>query len=453
MATDNTNDSDGSFISELWEFIMVNPPGIDARVLLMQCYHRLGWHDDAKHMAEDILLFDPGNTDATRHLYEGTSGPDTVTRCSPSTVSSSNPSSTRPRDPHPVPRNGREQAILADEFSQRYEIVRAEARQLLLEARFVQAFHQQGTNRHSENDQQIENSRIEDLKLITEGGIWNVVATARPRSALTIARAVAAEQREDRVLDMIVDDLDGMIRWIRKTENELSRDGDEIREAVQRRVRVMTAALPPNLRHWPSIAFMHVEHEQLQKTYLNDETMYGDKIADIPRANFWVSEDGYAWDMSELASCLAATNGVMRNPLSRQIFSPGDVKSILQHPLGKPLAALQVEQSNLRQGVRPAALRKLEELASVMMDDMSQDQAPSRNQLDEFLAYMATLPETEQRAIDTLRVPAVDSHTGQPFDGAIGEFLRDAKANRTCLHKTADFIRQAVQHLRRSSST
>ena len=37
---------------------------------------------------------------------------------------------------------------------------------------------------------------------------------------------------------------------------------------------------------------MHAEHELLQRTYVNRETMYGDDVSDILRENFFVSEDG-----------------------------------------------------------------------------------------------------------------------------------------------------------------
>lgn len=64
------------------------------------------------------------------------------------------------------------------------------------------------------------------------------------------------------------------------------------------------------------------------------------------------------------------------------------------------------------------------------------------------MAYMATLPMAEQTALDKLRVPATDSHTGQKFDTSIGESVRDAQGNRICFHKTGDLLRQAVVHLR-----
>jgi hypothetical protein len=80
---------------------------------------------------------------------------------------------------------------------------------------------------------------------------------------------------------------------------------------------------------------------------------------------------------------------------------------------------------------------------------MSIDQLSSRKAIDDFLAYKAILPCEEQRSLDELRVPARDSHTGQAFDCTIGEAVRDAQANKICLHKTGDLIRQAAKYLRR----
>jgi hypothetical protein len=60
------------------------------------------------------------------------------------------------------------------------------------------------------------------------------------------------------------------------------------------------------------------------------------------------------------------------------------------------------------------------------------------------------VPELEQKAIDQLKCPARDSHTGQKYDFSIGEAVRDAKGNRVCFHKTGDFIKQAATYLRQN---
>jgi hypothetical protein len=60
------------------------------------------------------------------------------------------------------------------------------------------------------------------------------------------------------------------------------------------------------------------------------------------------------------------------------------------------------------------------------------------------------VPEAEQKALNGLKCPAKDSHTGQAYDFSIGEAVLDAKGNRVCFHKTGDFIKQAAQHLRQN---
>ncbi|KAM0794146.1 hypothetical protein BDR22DRAFT_815672 [Usnea florida] len=194
---------------------------------------------------------------------------------------------------------------------------------------------------------------------------------------------------------------------------------------------------------------MHAEHEILCKKYTNDETMYGDAVVDIPRERFWASEDGYAWDMDELAQAITSGGGVMRNPLSKELFTPTDVRAIMRHPEGKRLQALRVNQSQLKKGVRPTTVEKMAKLAKVLDEDTTEDQLPSRRSVEEFLSYVATLPGDEQKAIDELKVPAKDSHTGISFDIAIGDAVRDAQGNRVCFHKTGDLLRQAAGYLRK----
>lgn len=195
--------------------------------------------------------------------------------------------------------------------------------------------------------------------------------------------------------------------------------------------------------------------------------MYGDEVKDIPRTNFYVTEDNYAWDMEELVAAIKANKGVLRNPLSKQMFTQKDVKGITMHTLGKPLAALAVQQREMAKGVRPDTIERMEKLANILLEDQSTDALPSRVAVDEFLAYIATctfvllplisritanaatVPENEQKAIEDLKCPAKDSHTGLPYDFSIGEAVRDAKGNQVCFHKTGDFIKQAAAHLRR----
>ncbi|KAK4697507.1 hypothetical protein P7C71_g578, partial [Lecanoromycetidae sp. Uapishka_2] len=245
-------------------------------------------------------------------------------------------------------------------------------------------------------------------------------------------------------------------RWLKKTDGEVfgkskrAASIDSIRETLMKRVRGLQSLLPKELQPLADEAMMHLEHELLQREYVNgDSTMYGDAVSDIPRTNFWTSEDGYAWGMDELAQAITSNGGVMRNPLSKQIFTVADIQAIVQHPLGKQLAALQVEQSKLKLGVRAKTIDELERLAKVLLVDMSEDQMPSRTAVEHFVAYLATLPDAEQKAVDGLKVPANDSHTGMEFDTVIGDAVRDAQANKVCFHKTGDLLSQAAKHLRK----
>ena len=70
--------------------------------------------------------------------------------------------------------------------------------------------------------------------------------------------------------------------------------------------------------------------------------------------------------------------------------------------------------------------------------------------LNKSSANSEAVPDLEQKAIDGLKCPAKDSHTGQSYDFSIGESVRDAKGNRVCFHKTGDFIKQAAAHLRQN---
>jgi hypothetical protein len=224
-------------------------------------------------------------------------------------------------------------------------------------------------------------------------------------------------------------------------------NNEYMRGILTRRISVLSAALSDDMHLHLHSAFMHIEHEELGRSYVNSETMIeGTPVADIPRNHFWASQDGYAWDMEELAQALSSNSGVMRNPLSRNLFSVEDVSAIVQHPFGRRLRALQLEQRELSKGLRAATIQKMQELSSTLLSDQDANQLESRRALDAFLVYVAILPKKEQEAIDQLRVPAVDSHTGQPFDCTIGESVRDAQANKICLHKTGDFIGQAARH-------
>lgn len=274
----------------------------------------------------------------------------------------------------------------------------------------------------------------------------------KSKSTRDVAEGIEGASRKStsKATDEAVDDLANLVARERPSKNRKLSDQDEekIRKALLKRTAALKAYLLSDLGSTVDAAFMHIEHEILKRKYLNTETMYGDELSEIPRATFFVSEDGYAWDMEELAQAITSNGGIMRNPLSKEMFNPADVRFIVHHPLGKGLAAMQLDQSRLRRGVREKTIKMLERLSDILLHEEDGDFVESRGAVEEFMAYLATLPDAEQKAIDRLRVPAVDSHTGIPFDLSIGEAVKDALAGTLCFHKTGDLILQATWHLR-----
>ncbi|KAI4155057.1 MAG: hypothetical protein LQ340_001252 [Diploschistes diacapsis] len=206
---------------------------------------------------------------------------------------------------------------------------------------------------------------------------------------------------------------------------------EKLRSALVARTEALARALRPNQSYLAKQALMHITHEQLNPNYTNTETMVSmDPISTIPRERFFVSEDNYAWDMAELVPALKANSAsALRNPLSRAPFTEADIEAIVHHPLGKGLAAMRVHQAEMLRGVRKETVNRLGRLARVMLED-EDSMEMSRVAMDDFAAYMATLPREEREALDGLRVPAVDQHTGWGYDASLGEMLGDAKANR-----------------------
>ncbi|KAF2461824.1 hypothetical protein BDY21DRAFT_1605 [Lineolata rhizophorae] len=445
QSANNSSQPDYGLIDQLYSFIEESPTAIEARVLLLYQWANAGHLDVAEGTAKELLLVDPTNADAQRFLHSQQSS---APRRSPQVSRpQQEPSSSRGKpvvSPARVPRNAEERASMEVELAEGYTSIRSDARTLLKEISLVHDLRssRDDIESHADIDEQIRN-----LKALADGQIQKVVSKIPPRSARAVARDMESTQRQ--ALEIGTEDLVMTVWWMR-SEGDVS--NDIVREALSRRIRVLEAALPETLGHIPKTALMHVEHEELGRSYVNDETMYGDPVAAIPRESFWVSEDGFAWDMGELALALSTNSGVMRNPLSREMFSVGDVRAIISHPLGKRLAALQVEQSKLSQGVRPATTDMLEQLSAALLADQSSDQLASRHAIDAFSSYIATLPPAEQNAIERLRVPATDSFTGQAFDCTIGDAVRDARANKVCLHKTGDLIGQAARYLRRNGS-
>jgi hypothetical protein len=272
---------------------------------------------------------------------------------------------------------------------------------------------------------------LSNLEAISKGNVSTAVSIIQPPPVREVAREIL--KAKNKCQEIMIEDFEAFVQWATLTHPAL--EPDKVRERLVKRKTLLEAALPGSMEKCSAAALTHIERELLRKKYINTETMLGDKIEEISKQNFFVSEDNYAWDMDELAQALAANDGVMRNPLSRQLFSESDIRMILAHPLGQRLKPIQYAQSQLKKGVRPTTIDQIEKLGRIMLEEQSADAAPSRTAMDEFLAYLVTIPESEQMTIKSLKIPARDSFSGQAFDYTVGESVRDAKANTTCFHK------------------
>jgi hypothetical protein len=468
----SSNSPDAELISALYDAIEEHPGAIEPRKVLMYHYMDCGLLDAALDAAHEMLQVDPSDSDAVACVKCLAVRPKKDRPSSGSQPRVSNTSTKKPAKTAKTTKNVKNVKNAWDmepakpvnsvkpvsdasisssgmdpvqnELFTGYSQLRERAAKLLLETRLIQKIQIE------HGMASVEQRHLEDLELIADGKVSAVVAVPPPCSVRALARVMDADS--ENAMRIATEDLVNVTRWLRSTAVRSGNlDSDELRAVIIRRVSALRAALPQALQNAATEALMHLEHEELGRSYFNSETMYGEDVKDIPRSNFWVSEDGYAWDMDELVQAIKAGNGVMRNPLTKLMFTPGDVRSVLQHPLGKTLGQLELAQNELlERGVRASTIQRLESLSATFLADQSLDQRESREAMDEWLAYAATLPTAEQNVLDSLRVPATDSHTGQPYDLSVSEAVQDAKANRVCLHKTGDFIGQAAKYLRSS---
>ncbi|KAL8745479.1 MAG: hypothetical protein Q9190_002389 [Brigantiaea leucoxantha] len=451
-------------ITELVDHIEREPPASHARKLLIEQYIACGWLEAAAEPAQEILNVDPSDGEALACIVGSQELEDHHNRIDVKgkgksaqrvTVASDRRrpiwgkgnGSSRQREAAPststwrpsvVPISSPELALQDLEMGYLALLEKADALQQETELlKNLTGMRPLISHQHTIELQALAQGKLSSL--------W------KPKSQDSVKdvweKMMRADNKGTSSLDIAIEDLQNVVHLTKVSGKD--DDDDNTREVLVKRVRALKGLLPANLQMDVDAALIHVEHETLGRSYVNDETMLGDALKDIPRDLFWVTDDGYAWDMSELAQAITSGGGVMRNPLTKQLFTPTDIKAILRHPEGKILAALRVKQSELKEGVRAKTVKNIAELAEVLVKDMSEDQLPSRKAVEEFLAYLATLPAEEQKAIDELKIPAKDSHTNINFDIAIGDAVRDAQGNRVCFHKTGDLLRQAANYLGR----
>lgn len=431
-----------SLVDDLLTTIENDPTSIDARKLLIEQYESLGWDDAAAGEARTIIELFPDAKET----------PELLSRYGKDATKKSKKKSKQSKRPAKKSADSTKHSALdVQQLGVEYIVLQDDAKKLLRELSVL-------ADLSPETDLK---DRLAELTALSEGRMFSVArgrcgkddgvggSKASKSGIARSARAVAATMKADRdnALDLAISDLEAVIE-----RTPTKDDKDATRDALRKRAEAVKSALSTDIAHVAFDALMHVEHEKLAKSYQNDETMLGDPIGSIARADFWVSDDGYAWDMDELVQAIRAGKGAMRNPLTKESFSTDDVAAIIRHPKGRALAALEVEQTQLRKGVRAETIEKLRALSTTMLVDMSENSQPSHEAVDAFLLYVATLPPAEQEAVDKLRVPAVDSHTRQPFDDTVGDAVRDAKGNRLCFHKAGDFLKQAAEFLGRSQA-
>lgn len=381
-----------ALVGELLEEISRHPPATGAMKLLVEHYISVGWLDAAMENAKELKRLAPSDSEVLGFLeiLEKKPEPPTPTPIPlPKSAASSKPA------PRPVKRKPVQSSVqlpgnldsARQDFSQGYKTLRERAKVLFNDLLHLQALQKKNGLPQSKD--------ISRIQAIAEGrSASTAVKVGPPGSARSVARIIQANP--EKATELATVDLEDMMKWVREPHGKSSgADDDAVRDALVKRVRALESALPDDLKIHSELALMHVEHENLERNYVNDETMLGDMVKDIPRENFYVTEDNYAWDMEELAQAITANGGVMRNPLSKVMFTPKDIRGIVTHQHGKALGALQMEQHEMSKGVRPDTIVRMEELARILLEDQSADSLPSRHAVDEFTAYCATRRSTK----------------------------------------------------------
>jgi hypothetical protein len=397
-----SGEPDMALIGELLEDISRHPPAIGARKLLTEHYITIGWLEAARDNVAELKRAAPADQDVadfedilTKKSEPPAPTPDAMPAPAsrPATaMTNSTAMPSQPRKPArpPVELSGNLDAARND-LTQGYSSLRKKAKYLLADLLHLQQLQKKNGLPTLRNTPRVQ--------AIVEGRqpVPNAIAT-QPGTPRSVARMIQTELDKSAdgnrlAVELVIADLEDTMQWTRFPLGKPSNATDDaVRDALVKRVRALESALSVQLKIYPEIALMHVEHENFpDKAYVNAETMVMcEPVKDIPRENFWVTEDNYAWDMEELASSITSQGGVMRNPLSRNMFTTKDIRGIIAHPLGQHLGALQVEQHQLSKGVRLETIERMEKLGKIILEDQSSDALPSRHAVDDFSAYIAT---------------------------------------------------------------
>ena len=299
------------YIGELYESISRSPPGIEARKLLIEHYIAVGneWLEGALDEAKKLQALAPTDLDVARFLkiLEKVPEPPAPEKkavkpiLASSAQSGGEPLKNYPFTTKPISKRGskRSDFILGDSVDdlnneQRnlvtgYRDIRAKATHVFANLLRLQTLQKKAGLPQSKN--------LAKVHLMADGSNGAVYSGMRPpASARSVARNIRDKPKE--ATNLVIADLEAMIQWMRAPYGTPSgASTDTLRDTLVKRRRAIDSTLPDALKVHCELGFMHVEHEHLERNYVNDETMLGDTIKDIAREDFYVTEDNYAWSM------------------------------------------------------------------------------------------------------------------------------------------------------------
>jgi hypothetical protein len=373
----NPSADDFTLLNELWQMIEGDPTCIYPRKLLMEQLLHYGWTDAAVEAGEELIKLDPDDKEArvlvNTHKKKEKPKAAARTRSQPKRV--------------PVPNSEEERLMLEEEFSEELMALQQEVKDLADDMQDLTQFAQS-------NDMEAHNQQELGHLLTFQNDELKGIVSATATSARETAKKMKETSGYFNLLNIAVTDLE--TTYDRMKNMTGAKDNDALRELLAKRVRILVSSIPDEIHAYPGLALMQIEHERLGKTYVNDETMLGDEVRDIERNDFLVSEDGYAWSVEELVQAIKANGGVMRNPLSKDMFSPEDIKMILLHPTGKALGMMQLQQSQMANGVRKATIEHLQSLAATVLTDDADDQFESRKAIGKLAVTFCTILTTSR---------------------------------------------------------
>jgi hypothetical protein len=367
---------DYTLLNELWTTIEREPSCTHARKVLVEQLVSFGWIEAALDAAQEILRIEPTDTAMAdfvkQHGLEGSSSviEDKAKKAKIRTTK------TYRIEKVSVPKTDEERHKLELQFIDALAALQERALLLLRDVEVVTDMRRLEGQSISRDDE------MDKLHALSNAHFKGITKQSS-NSARAVARAIEEAGDHEKALVVALTDLEDVFSRLKLGSEPPN--NDTIRETLAKRSRIIGSGLQSELQDVPQLALMHIEHEKLDRQYHNDESMFGDAISEIPREEFWTSEDGYAWSMDELSQAITSNGGVMRNPLSREMFSTTDIRRIIQHPQGKRLAAMQLEQSKMSKGVRPTTIEHLETMSKTFLSDMSEDQKASRQVLGKFL--------------------------------------------------------------------